>query len=128
MGLEGPGHKSLQTFLVNNMIPKRWRGLGQRTGFVSGDSSCLLGRFRGFTGFGGAHGSARDGGVGKKGVELDSGGGHRVDDCVIHHDSSDGGEDVTTDQASIFIETISAIGPLFDTRSIAEGFVLQRLI
>ena len=64
----------------------------------------------------------------EKGVVLNSGGGHRVDDCVIHHDTSNGGEDVTADQTTIFIETITPVGPLFDTRSIAERFVLQRLI
>ena len=55
-------------------------------------------------------------------VWLYSGGGHRVDDCVIHHHTAHGGEDVAADQGTVFIEAISAEAPLFDARAIAERF------
>ena len=68
--------------------------------------------------------AARGSGMEEKGVWLDSGGGHRVDDCVIHHHAAHGGEDVAADQGTVFIETIAAEAPLFDARAIAEGFAL----
>ncbi len=49
------------------------------------------------------------------------GGCHRVDDRVIHHHSSDGREDVTADESTIFVKAITAIGPLLETRAVTEG-------
>ena len=68
--------------------------------------------------------AARGSGMEEKGVWLDSGGGHRVDDCVIHHHTAHGGEDVAADQGPAFTEAVAAEAPLFDARANAEGFTL----
>ena len=64
--------------------------------------------------------AARGSGMEEKGVWLDSGGGHRVDDRVIHHHAAHGGEDVATDQGTVFIETVAAEAPLFNARAVTE--------
>ena len=64
--------------------------------------------------------AARGSGRGGKGVWLDSGGGHRIDDRVIHHHAADGGEDVAANQGTVFIETVAAEAPLFDARAVTE--------
>ena len=64
--------------------------------------------------------AARRSGKGGKGVCFDSAGGHRVDDRVIHHHAAHGGEDVATDQGTVFIETVAAEAPLFNSRAVTE--------
>ena len=49
------------------------------------------------------------------------GGCHRVDDRVIHDHTSDGREDVPTNQSAVFVKAVTAIGPLFKACTVAEG-------
>ena len=64
--------------------------------------------------------AARGSGMEEKGVWLDSGGGHRIDDRVIHHHAAHGGEDVAADQGTVFIETVATEAPLLNPRSITQ--------
>jgi hypothetical protein len=130
MVLISPSHQITQGLFINDPVAKRRCLVRSRTADL-----CWQDRFGGFGRFltrflggGGGHGGARRKGSEVNGKERESGGlvgSDCAEDGLVDHNTTDGGEKVTTNQGPFFVETISALAPLFDPGTITEDFLLE---
>ena len=64
----------------------------------------------------------------KRTFRRDSGGGHRIDDGVVHHYTAHSCKDVAADQSAFLVVAVAPVRPLLHTGAIAEGLSFCWLI